>query len=179
MESEQVNKKSKSNWKMLFTGFLLGVLASLLVLVVIAFKYGPRGYRHSVDLYSGHVITNKSFLWKKSQISRPNEPHVQWAIKHLNPVRKWYLPTSSFHKGWFDKGMFIDCTTRDYVYAIYSLQISEEEKVKLLHEYHKELDALKLKDKEVQKEISKLIPVTEPFYKEWEQKLKKIKNDTQ
>ena len=73
----------------------------------------------------------------------------------------------------------VDTNTREYVSAIYSLQIPEEEKIKLLHQYHKELDDLKLKEKEVQHEISKLIPITEPFYNEWKQKLEKIKNDMQ
>lgn len=173
MESEQVVKKNKSTWRVLLTGFLLGVLASFLVLVVIAFKYGSCSYSNSVDLYSGHRITNKSFLWKHSQISRPNEPHVQWAIEHLNPVRKWYLPNSSFRRGWFEKGLFADYTTREYVYSIYSLQIPKEEKIKLLHQYHKELDALKLKEQEIRKSFDYL----ESFFKDWEQKLEKIKND--
>jgi len=173
MESEQDIKKSKSAWRMLFVGFLFGVLISFLVLVIIAFKWGPRGKSSAVDLYSGHRIINKFFLWKHSQISRPKEPHVQWAIKHQNPVRSWYLPNSSSRRGWFERGVHADFTTREYVSAIYSLQITEEEKIKLLHQYHKELDALKLKEQE----LSKSFPITKPFYKEWEQKLEKIKND--
>ena len=82
MEPEQDIKKSKSAWRMLFVGFFFGVLVSFLVLVIIAFKYGPRGESNTVDLYSGHAI-------------------------------------------------------------------------------------------------SKLIPITKPFYKDWEQKLEKIKNDMQ
>jgi hypothetical protein len=179
MESEQVVKKSKSAWRMLFVGFLFGVFVSLLVLVIITFKYGPSGESNSMDLYSGHVITQKFFLWKHSQITGPNFPHVQWAIQHQNPVKRWYLPVSGSRAGWFERKMNTSYSSRQYVSAIYSLEIPEEEKIKLLHQYHKELDALKLKEKEVQQEISKLIPITEPFYKNWEQKLEKIKNDMQ
>ncbi len=178
MESEQVVKKNKSAWKMLFVGFLLGLLASFLVLVIIAFKYGPQGESTSVDLYSGHAKTRKFFLWKKSDITEPNSPHVQWAIKHQNPVRKWYMPAASVSRPvWFGKMRAVSYNTREYICKIYSLQIPEEEKIKLLHQYHKELDALMLKNREMQEEISKLIPVTKPLYEEWDQKLEKIKND--
>ena len=105
-------------------------------------------------------------------------PHIQWAIKNQNPVRKWYLQTSSFHKGWFEKGLYASYSSRQYVSAIYSLEISEEEKIKLLHQYHKELNALQLKVEEHLKSM-KSIPITEPFYKEWEQKLDTIKNEIQ
>ena len=180
MEPEQDIKKSKSAWRMLFVGFFFGVLVSFLVLVIIAFKYGPRGESSSVDLYSGKIITYKFFLWKHSQIPEPNFPHIQWAIRHQNPVRSWYIYACGTARGrWFGEMLAVDTNTREYVYEIYSLQIPEEEKIKLLHQYHKDLDALKLKEKEVQHEISKLIPITKPFYKDWEQKLEKIKNDMQ
>ncbi len=63
--------------------------------------------------------------------------------------------------------------TREYVYEIYSLQIPEEEKIKLLHQYHKDLDALKLKEQEYLKSLDFM----ESSYMDWEQKLEKIKND--
>ena len=173
-QSEQVVKKSKSAWRMLFVGFLFGLLASFLVLVIMAFKWGPCGESNTVDLYSGHIITYKFFLWKRSQISGPKFPHVQWAIQHQNPVRSWYIVGSSMSRsGWFEKMMAVSYTTREYVYAIYSLQIPEDEKIKLLHQYHKELDALKLKEQE----RSKSFDFMESFYMDWEQKLEKIKND--
>lgn len=173
MESEQAVKKSKSAWKMLFVGFLFGVLASFLVLIIIIFKCGPRSERTEVDLYSGHIITHKHSLWKRSHVPGPKFPHVQWAIKHQNPVRSWYIVCSGFSRGWFEKGLHVDFTTREYVYTIYSLDIPEEEKIDLLHRYHKELDALKLKEQEVRKSFDYM----ETFYKEWEQKLERIKND--
>jgi len=173
MESEQVVKKSKSAWRMLFVGFLFGVLASFLVLVIIAFKWGPHGESIEVDLYSGHIITHEFFLCKRSHIPGPESPHVRWAIQHQDPVRKWYLVAGSSGRGWFEGTTYVDTTTREYVYKIYSLEIPEEEKVKLLHQYHKELDALKLKEREV----SKSFDFMETFYKDWEQKLQKIKND--
>ena len=180
MEPEQDIKKSKSAWRMLFVGFFFGVLVSFLVLVIIAFKYGPRGESSSVDLYSGKIITYKFFLWKRSQISRPKFPHIRWAIQHQNPVRSWYRVGYSMSRaGWFEKMLAVRYKTREYVSAIYSLQIPEEEKIKLLHQYHKDLDALKLKGKEVEKEILKSIPITKPFYKDWEQKLEKINTDMQ
>jgi hypothetical protein len=174
MESEQVVKKSKSAWRMLFVGFLFGVLASFLALIVIAIKWGPRGESSEVDLYSGHVITYKFFLWKRSQILGPKLPHVRWAIEHQNPVRSWYILCSSMSRaGWFEPRIAADYTTRAYVYRIYSLQIPEEEKIKLLHQYHKDLDALKLKEQERLKSFGFM----ESFYMDWEQKLQKIKND--
>ena len=174
MESEQVVKKSKSAWRMLFVGFLFGVLVSFLVLVIIAFKWGPRGESITVDLYSGNAITYKFFLWKRSQISGPKFPHVRWSIQHQNPVRSWYIVASSMSRaGWFGKMLSVSYTTREYVYEIYSLQIPEEDKIKLLHQYHKELDALKLKEQE----RSKSFDFMESFYMDWEQKLEKIKND--
>ncbi len=158
---------------MLFVGFFFGVLVSFLVLVIIAFKWGPRGESNTVDLYSGHTITYKFFLWKRSQTSKPKFPHVRWAIQHQDPVKSWYRVASSLHRGWFEKGLAVDYITREYVYEIYSLQIPEEEKIKLLHQYHKDLDALKLKEQECLKSFD----FWESFYMDWEQKLEKIKND--
>ncbi|MDT8303266.1 MAG: hypothetical protein RQ760_17435 [Sedimentisphaerales bacterium] len=77
--------------------------------------------------------------------------------------------------GWFEKKLAVRYVTQEYVYEIYSLQILEEEKIKLLHQYHKELDALKLKEEEIRKSFDYM----KLFYKEWEQKLEKIKNDLQ
>jgi len=54
------------------------------------------------------------------------------------------------------------------VYAIYRLQIPEEEKVKLLHQYHEELDALKVKEQEYYKSRD----LMERFHKDWDQKVK-------
>ena len=176
MEPEQDIKKSKSTWRMIFVGFLFGLLVSFLVLVIIAFKWGPRGESNTVDLYSVHVITYKFFLWKRSQISRPNFPHVQWAIQHQSPVRSWYRIGSSIGRaGWFEKMLAVSYHTREYVYEIYSLQIPEDEKIKLLHQYHKDLDAMKLKEQEYLKSLNFM----ESSYMDWEQKLEKIKTDTQ
>jgi len=172
MESEQV-EKSNTTWRMLFVGFLFGLLVSFLVLVLMTFKWGPRGESNSMDLYSGHVTTHKYFLWKHSQITGPNFPHVRWAIQHLNPVKRWYLPVSGSRAGWFERKMNTSYSSREYVSEIYSLQIPEEEKIKLLHQYHKELNALKLKEQERLKSIY----IMKPFYKDWEQKLEKIQND--
>ena len=136
-----------------------------------------RSESNTVNLYSGHAITYKFFLWKRSQITGPNFPHVQWAIQHQNPVKSWYLPASGSGAGWFERKMHYSSTTREYVYEIYSLEISEEEKIKLLHQYHKELDALKLKELEHLKSMKSIL-IMESFYKEWEQKLEKMKNDS-
>jgi len=173
MESEQDIKKSKSAWRMLFVGFFFGVLGSFLVLVIIAFKWGPRGENIEVDLYSGHIITHRHFFSKRSHIHEPKGPHVRWAIQHQNPVRSWYRVASNSSRGWFERMMHVDYITREYVYAIYSLQIPEEEKIKLLHQYHKDLDALKLKEQERLKSFDFM----KSFYMDWEQKLEKIKND--
>ena len=69
----------------------------------------------------------------------------------------------------------IDFTTREHVHDIYSLQLSEEEKTKLLHQYHEGLDVLKMKEQEFY-EASKFM---ERFYEEWEQKLEKAAQDAQ
>lgn len=173
MEPEQVVKKSKSAWRTLFVGFLFGVLASFMVLVVIACKWAPRSENIEVDLYSGHIITYKSFLWKRSRIHQPKEPHVQWAIQHQYPVKSWYRGCGGFRRGWFERELHCGLTTRSYVYAIYSLQIPEEEKIKLLHQYHKDLDALKLKEQEYRKYYNFM----EPFYTNWDKKLETIIKD--
>jgi hypothetical protein len=173
MESGEIVKESKPLWRILFVGFLLGVLASFLALVFITFKWGPRGENVEVDLYSGRTITHKSFLGKLSHAPGPMEPHVQWAIQHQDPVKSWYLVGASSQKGWFERTLCVDYTTRSYVYEIHSLKTPEEEKVKLLHQYHKELDALKLKEQEQKKYFDFM----KPFYAKWDQELQKLKND--
>ena len=62
-----------------------------------------------------------------------------------------------------------DSFRADYVGPIYRLRIPEEEKVKLLHQYHEELDVLKLKEQE-HYESGRFM---ERFYKDWEQRLEK------
>ncbi len=166
----ELDKKNRFAWKALLAGVLLGVLVSLLVLVILAFKYGPRSENITVDLYSGHVITHRSFLWKRSHIHQPKPVYVQWAIEHQDPVRSWYLPCAGTGQGWFEPGISVDFTTRVYVYQIHSLKIPEEEKVKLLHQYHEELDALRLKDQE----LGQSRRFMERFYEDWEQKLKDL-----
>lgn len=169
MELEQAGRRGKAAWRTFFAGVLSGVMASFLVLVVLAFKYGPRGESTHVDLYSGRHLTYKSFLWKRSQVSGPEYPHVQWAIQHQNPVRSWYVYVCSIGRGgWFEPLMAADTFQGDHVYAIYRLQIPEEEKVKLLHQYHEDLDALKLEEQEFY-ESRKFM---ERFHKTWDQKLK-------
>jgi hypothetical protein len=176
VEAEQVVERRRPTWRTLLAGFLLGILASFLVLVVLAFKYGPRGESTTVDLYSGHVITHKFFLWKRSRISGPEFPHVRWAIQHQTPVRSWYIVGSSMSRaGWFEPMVAVSYTTREYVYDIYRLQLPNEEKIKLLHQHHEELDALKLKQQE-HYESGKFM---ERFYKDWERRLEKVAEDGQ
>jgi len=170
MELEQAGRGGKAAWRMFFAGVLSGIVASFLVLVVLAFKYGPRGESTEVDLYSGRTMTHRFFLWKRSHPPGPEFPHVQWAIEHQNSVRNWYVPVCGMSRAsWFGSMLAWDSFRRDYVYAIYSLQMPEDEKVKLLHQYHEEVDALKLKQQEYY-ESGKFM---ERFDKDWEQRLEK------
>jgi hypothetical protein len=173
MEADQGVQKSTARWKLLFVGFLFGVLASFLVLVVIACIWGPRGRSIHVDLYSGRTLVYKNFLGKRSSVPGPIEPHVQWAIDHQDPVRSWYLPAGGQGRGWFKKGPSVRFSTRSYVDAIYSLQIPEEEKVEVLRQYHNDLDAMKLKERQ-QNEYYNFM---DPFRTKWEQKMKTLKGD--
>ncbi len=175
MEPEQVGRRGKAAWRTFFAGFLFGVLVSFLVLVVLAFKCGPRGESTEVDLYSGRTMTHRFFLWKRSHTPGPESPHVRWAIEHQNPVRNWYVFVCSMSRGWFERGLAADTFMGSHVLAIYSLKMPEEEKVKLLHQYHEELDALKLKQQEYY-ESSKFM---ERFHKDWEQRLKEAAKEGQ
>ncbi len=171
MTTEEVVKKNRSAWRMLLIGFSLGLLVSFLALVFIAFKWGPQGENIQVDLYSGHIISYKSFLWKHSQINQPKEPHTLWAIKHQDPVRSWYMTGSSTNRGqWFGEMLAVSYNTRSYIYQIYFLKVPEEEKVKLLHQYHKNLDTLKLEMEKPQKFHDSM----EQLYTNWEQKLEEF-----
>ncbi len=178
MESGQVAKDYKPTRKLLLGGFLLGVLFSFLLLVVIiAFKWGPQGENIQVDLYSGHTIINKHFLWKRWQISEQKNSHVQWAIDHQKVVKSWYCTGSSIGRSeWFGRMMSISFNTRgETVYSIYSLDIPEAEKVKLLHQYHQGLDALKIKQ---DSEYKKSCDARNDFFTQWDQKLEAIAKDS-
>ncbi len=174
MESEEGIHMKMSGWKFLIVGFLFGVLASFLVLVVIACKWGPRGENSEVDMYSERVMIHKKFLWKRTHTPGPLVPCIQWAIDHQNPVRSWYLVAGGTGRAeWFGELLSYDAVTQPYVYAIYTLPIPEEEKVKLLHEYHQDLDALKLKEQERIESWD----IMKPFYEKWDQKMKALKDD--
>jgi len=176
VEARQAGGRGRRTGILFSAGFLSGVLASLLVLVVLAFRYGPRSESVTVDLYSGHIVAYKHFFWRHSIIPAPESPHVRWAIQHQNPPRSWYVVAGGTSRaGWFAPMLSVDYTTREYVYDIYSLQLPEEEKVKLLHQYHEELDALKTKEQE-HYEAGKF---RERFHKEWERRLEKAARDAQ
>ena len=176
MESGQGIQTYKSTWRPLFIGILLGILISFLVVVVIAFKWGPQGESIEIDLYSGNIILHKFFLSKRTHTKLPKEPHVQWAIDHQNPVKGWYLPGSSIARSeWFSDMMAVTFTARSYVYEIYSLKIPEKEKVNLLHQYHQDLDTMKIK----QAKHYKSVRFMEEFYIKWAQNLEQITKDSQ
>jgi hypothetical protein len=176
MEPERVWRGGRPVRGMFFGGFLSGVLASLLALAILACKYGPRGESREVDLYSGRMMTQRYFLWKRSHIPGPEEPHVRWAIEHQNPVRSWYVFVCGMSRAeWFGHMMAVDTFRGDHVLPIYRLPLPEEEKVKLLHQYHEELDALKVRQEEW-RESGKFM---ERFHQDWEQRLKKLAQDGQ
>ena len=169
--ADQGCQKHKSTWKPLLIGILLGLLISFLTLVVIAFKWGPQGESITLDLYSDNTIVHKFFLSKRTHTELPKAAHVQWALKHQNPVRGWYLSGSSIARSeWFGSMMSVDYTTRSYVYEIYSLKIPENEKVKLLYQYHQDLDAMKIEQEEYYKAVS-----MEALYNKWDKKLEQMK----
>ena len=173
MKLERDFPNTHSRWKLLLVGFLFGVLASFLALVVIACKWGPQGESIQEDMYSGRIIKYKFFLWTRSQVSVPMPPYAQWAIDHQDPVKSWYLFAASTGRGeWFGEMQSVDTKTRSHVYEIYSLPLPEEEKVDLLHQYHRDLDALILKEQERKDHFYFM----ESFHTTWDKTLKMIKN---
>jgi hypothetical protein len=176
IEAEEPGKRGGRIWKLFFAGFLSGVVASLLVLVGLAFKYAPRHENVAVDLYSGHTKTYSSFLWKHSETLGPVFPHVQWAIEHQDQVRSWYMLASGTQRaGWFERVLEVTYSGRDFVYGIYRLELPEEEKIKLLHQYHEGLDALKMREYE----LFGSERLMERFCVEWAQRLEKAAQDAQ
>ena len=78
---------------------------------------------------------------------------------------------SSTNRGqWFGEMLAVSYNTRSYIYQIYFLKVPEEEKVKLLHQYHKNLDTLKLEMEKPQKFHDSM----EQLYTNWEQKLEEF-----
>jgi hypothetical protein len=172
MESEGVGQKNKHRWKLLFVGFLLGVLASFLVLVVIACKWGPWTQNFTMDRYSGHSIVYTNRAGKQTSVAGTISPWMQWARDHQDPIRTWYVYGAGMQRTeWFGQELAVDCFLRDYVYEIYKLPVPEQEKVELLHEYYRDLDAMKLKEQQ-QNEYWNFM---KPFYEKWDQKLKTFK----
>jgi hypothetical protein len=179
MEQERVIQKTWSIWKPLIIGFLLGVLLSFLALVIIAFKWGPQGENITVELYSGKTTLHKHFLWRRWQESKPTEPYVQWAIDRQEPVKSWELPGGSIARSeWFGDMLAVDVVIHmptDCVYKIYSMEIPEEEKVELLHQYHQELDPLRQKDQKLREQLyPQLADDMKAFKEKWDQTLKAV-----
>ena len=83
-----------------------------------------------------------------------------------------YRVTASSSKGWFGRSRVYSDSTGPYVYAIYSLNILEDEKVKLLQQYHQDLDALKAKQEEYISSMS-----MSDFDAKWNQKLKTLNDE--
>jgi hypothetical protein len=165
-ETEQAGRRDRPAWQIYCVGVLSGVLVCFIVLVVLALKYGPYSENALVDLYSGHLVIQKHFFWARSQISEPNAAHVRWAIAHQDTVRGWSKPVcGTARAGWFEGRSTWDSFQGDWVLPIYSLQIAEEEKVKLLRQYHEELDSMRLKEIESGKSM-------ESFHKDWERRLR-------
>lgn len=173
MESHEDVQKNKSTWKPLLIGVFLGILISILASVFIVFKCSPTSRNNQVDMYTGNSKLHEHSLWKQTHTESPKLPHTQWAIDHLEPSRSWYRTTSSSSKGWFGRrGVYSD-STGPYVYEIYSLNIPEDEKVKLLHQYHQDLDALKAIEEKYISSSS-----MEDFDAKWSQKLKLFNDES-
>ncbi|HML76546.1 MAG TPA: hypothetical protein PKB02_18795 [Anaerohalosphaeraceae bacterium] len=171
MALERDIQQITSKWRFMIIGFVCGVLVCVLTAVVIACMWGPQGESIEVDMYSGSLIIHKHYLWKRSRVPGPMQPYSQWAIDHQDPVKSWFIPASSTGRSeWFGQMLSVDLTTRSHVFELYSLAMSEEEKVRLLMQYHQDLDALKMKLQE-QKEIAAM----EAFYIKWDQKIDALK----
>jgi hypothetical protein len=178
MESEKNTKDNQSPRIRLIPLLWFGIPACFLAVVgfwCVANQWGPYSKNIMMDWYSGHSIVYKNSLGRHSSIPSPIAPHTQWAIDHQNPVRNWYIYAAGFSRSkWFGRGFFVDAFLRDYIYEIFNLSMSEDEKVELLHEYHGDLDVLKSKeeDKTVTSED------WASFRKKWNQKLDRLKENT-
>lgn len=171
MEMERDIQHDTSKWRLIFIGFMCGVLVSILAGALVACMWGPQGESIEVDMYSGSLIIHKHYLWKRSRVPGPMQPYSQWAIDHQDPVKSWFIPASSTGRSeWFGQMLSVDTATRSHVYEIYSLAMPEEEKVKFLMQYHQDLDTLKMKLQE-QKEIAAM----EAFYIKWDQRVDALK----
>ena len=167
-------QKNKPSWKLFFSGFLLGLLVSFLILVFIAFQWGPQGESVEVDLYSGHTLTHKHFLWKRTHTPGPMSDPVKWAIEHQDPQKSWYVFASSISRAeWFGPMVAVDSATQPFVHAIYSLQVPEAEKIQILQQYHQDLDVTQIKVQERMQPPDLL----DSFYTKWQQRLEKLRND--
>jgi hypothetical protein len=169
-------QRNSHRQKLLLTGIVFGVLACFLAAVgcqCIASKWGPWTKNIMMDRYSGHSIVYTNRAGKQSSAPSPFAPSMQWAKDHQDPERTWYVYGAGMQRTeWFGQELAVDCFLRDYVYEIYKLSVPEQEKVELLLEYHRDLDALKLKEQE--KKISD--DDWKSFYEKWDQKLKILKD---
>lgn len=177
MEANEAVRQNKHKRKLWITVILFGMLACFLAVVgcqCIASKWGPWTQNFMMDRYSGHSIVYTNRAGIQSSVPSPFAPSMQWAKDHQDPERTWYVYGAGMQRTeWFGEELAVDCFLRDYVYGMYKLPVPEQEKVELLHEYHRDLDAMKLKERQ-QNEYYNFM---EPFRTKWDEKLKTLKDN--
>jgi len=115
-----------------------------LCVVGLAWFYGPRSQSSSFDLYTGAMTFSRRRLGVRWTREVTDAPHVIWARKHRRSkdLRSFGATASFRESGWFDGGYDADCFWADIPLSLYTSELPEAEKVRLLREYHADLDAM-------------------------------------
>ena len=121
------------------TGFLIGIVFS----AAIAYIFGPRTETAHIDLYTGHERIVESLFWHSWEVHLPEQEHTKWAREHKES-KTWarYVPGGSCHRFWFSGGLDAATMHQDIVRSIFESSFTPDEKVRLLREYHSDLDSL-------------------------------------
>ena len=111
-------------------------------LLLVAYFFGPGSEGGKFELYTGHSRHSRARLGQTWTTDLPDGPHVDWARKNRLPGKMTgrYVPGGSSSWGWFSRRTFRDTYWMDVPGAIHRSLLPEDEKIRLLRQYHAELD---------------------------------------
>lgn len=129
----------RKHFRWITLGIGIGIIAS----VVSAYVLGPRGSTTEMNLYTGETWTTHHLLWHSWRTNGPVGEHTKWALAHVQPGPKyWPAFVGSHQHGWFGGTVDADGSARDFVKEIYGLRIAEEQRIALLHEFHRDIGSV-------------------------------------
>lgn len=127
---------------------LLGIAIGLSLAVAVAYMFGPYESTTKTNLFNGRRWKEYRWVWHRwdTETEQPSD-YAKWASSHMDKELNWPVGFTISHRRWFGGREYISVRyPRNIPRRIYNMDVREEKKIKLLHEYHEELQGIRSKN---------------------------------